>query len=300
MLDLGLFSGLGLALISGMNYFIFQVIGSSGASFNATLVSFPLVMLYFLYFSSELMMKKTLGKQLLGIEIRAEKGMKPSSEALFKRFVIKHGWVAFIFLGYITEVAALTWTSYAWLIIIAFGTLGALGKEKQAFHDSFAKLAVFPTKAPKADLSTLSKGKTEVELAEERQNTTQEQGTSNAIKRTARATLTKRDFPCAVELQVYVRDSDDIEEQIYSSFAQHIPNIHPNQVKLSDKKKGSYRICRVVMQFESPIQMEASYNSLAKLPNVVTTITVKSVMVAGGKGKKGKAKELLKAQASLS
>lgn len=302
LLDFGLFSGLAVALISGMNFLIYKVLGSSGASFNGTLISFPLMMLYFLYFSSELMMGKTLGKQLLGVELRAENGMNPTSEALFKRFIFKHVWAFLIFVGYVTNVELFTWIGYASVGVITLGGLGALGKSKQAMHDRISKLAVFPSKAPKADLSTLSKGKSESQLVEESRELAKKLGTSESVKKTAKATLTKRDFPCAVELNVYVRYSEHIEEEIFNCFAQYVPNIHPNQIQLSDKKKGSYRNCKVVMQFETPLQMETSYNALAKLPNVITTITVRSVKVGEGKGKRNKTKkidEALKAQASL-
>ena len=303
LLDLGLFAGLAVALISGMNFLIYKVLGSSGANFNATLTSFPLMMLYFLYFSSEIMIGKTLGKQLLGVELRAENGMTPQSEALFKRFLIKHSWAGFCFLGYITEMNALSWFSYGLLVMIILGGLGALGQSKQTLHDTLSKLAVFPAKAPKTDLAALSKGKSESQLQEESQEIAKQLGTSESVKKAAKATLTRRDFPCAVELNVYVRYSDQIEEQIFDAFAQYVPNIHPNQVKLSDKKKGSYRNCKVVMQFETPLQMETSYNALAKLPNVITTITVRSVKVGDKKGNSKQAKkidEALRAQASMS
>ena len=304
LLDFGLFSGLAVALISGMNFFIYKVLGSSGANFNATLTAFPLVMLYFLYFSSEFMMGKTLGKQLLGIELRAENGMTPPSESLFKRFLFKHIWAGLAFVGYITEMSVMTWLAYAAFGVIAVGALGILGKSKQAMHDSVSKTAVFPAKAPKTDLSTLSKGKSDSQLEAENQEISKQLGTSESVKKTAKATLTKRDFPCAVELNVYVRHTDQIEEQIFDCFAQYVPNIHPTQVQLSDKKKGSYRNCKVVMQFETPLQMETSYNALAKLPNVVTTITVRSVKVGDKKGRAArkqakKIDEALKAQASM-
>ena len=57
------------------------------------------------------------------------------------------------------------------------------------------------------------------------------------------------------------------------------------------------------MQFETPLQMETSYNALAKLPNVITTITVLSVKVGDKKGNSKQAKkidEALRAQATLS
>ena len=81
-----------------------------------------------------------------------------------------------------------------------------------------------------------------------------------------------------------------------------MPNVHPNQVQLSDKKKGSYKTCGVVMKFDSPAQMERSYAGLAQLPNVITTITVRSVKVDDGKKakQKGKAFDILNPQNTLS
>ena len=302
LLDLGLFAGLAVSLVSGIDYLTYSFLGSSGAQFNATLISFPILLLYMLYFSSELMMNKTLGKQLMGIEIRAENGMSPPSEALFRRFTFKHAWTIVVFFYYISNNSILYWVVIAWLGVLAISGLAAFGKEKQGLHDQFANLAVYPKEAPKADLSQLSKGKSEAEIIEETQSTEVQLGTSESVRRTAKATLKHSDFPCAVELNIYVKDSQDIESQIFDAFAQYVPNVHPNQVQLSDKKKGSYKTCRVVMKFDSPAQMERSYAGLAQLPNVITTITVRSVKVDDGKKakQKGKAFDILNPQNTLS
>ena len=297
LLDLGLFAGLAIALVSAIDYAASTLLGGSGANLNASLASTPVFVMYFLYFSSESMMQRTLGKQLVGIEIRAENGLTPPNEALFKRFILKHGWAFLLFMAYIVGIEWLNWISYAWLGFIAIGVLGALSKNKQTLYDQSTKLAVFPTKTPRADLTTLSQGKSEEELVEEVKEIQQKFGTSESVKRTAKATLTSKDFPCAVELKVYVRDDPDVEELIYQCFAQYIPNVHRNQVQLSTRKKGPYRACRVVMQFNSPAQMETSYASLAKLPSVVTTTTVRSVKVSDNKRKKSR--EVIKAQPSM-
>lgn len=302
MLDLGLFAGLAAALVSGIDYLTYSLLGSSGAQFNATLISFPVLLLYMLYFSSELMMNKTLGKQLMGIEIRADNGMTPASEALFRRFMFKHAWTVVLFLYYVSGTELLYWGVLAWLAVLALSGVAAFGKEKQAVHDQFAKVAVYPKKAPKTDLSQLSKGKSEAEIVAETQSSEVQQGMSESIKRTAKATLKRSDFPCAVELNIYVKDSAEVEAQVFDAFAQYVPNVHPNQVQLSDKKKGSYTTCRVVMRFDSPLQMERSYAALAKSPNVITTITVRSVKVDDGKKskkQKGQALELLKPQSTV-
>ena len=52
LLDLGLFAGLAVSLVSGIDYLTYSFLGSSGAQFNATLMSFPILLLYMLYFSS--------------------------------------------------------------------------------------------------------------------------------------------------------------------------------------------------------------------------------------------------------
>lgn len=299
LLDLGLLAGLSVALVSGIGYVTSQILGSSGANFNASLVSFPIFVLYLLYFSSELMINKSLGKQLVGIEIRAESGMGAQNEALFRRFIIRHGWSLFLFLAFIADSSILYWMTILWLVVLGVGGLSAFGKEKQTFYDKSAKLAVYPAKAPKADLAMLSKGKTESELRSEATEIEKQMGSSSAVKRTAKATLKKNDFPCAVELNIYVKGGDEVEQDVFDCFAQYVPNIHPNQVQLSNKKKGPYRICRVVMKFDSPLQMETSYAALAKLSSVVTTITVRSVKVKDTKSR-NKANELLKTQVTLS
>jgi putative lipoic acid-binding regulatory protein len=300
LLDLGIFAGLSVALVYGINSLTVQLLGGSGANFNASLVSFPVLVLYILYSSSELMINKTIGKQLVGIEIRAENGMSAHKEALFRRYVVRHGWALFLFLGYIIDSSILYWITMFWVGVLGLGGLSAFGKHKQTFYDKSSKLAIYPNKAPKADLSLLSKGKSESELISEAKDPEKLMGTSASVKRTAKATLKKKDFPCAVELNIYVKGGDEVEGQIFDCFAQFVSNIHPNQVQLSNKTKGPYRICRVVMKFDSPIQMETSYAALAKLSSVVTTITIRSVKVKDGKKGKAQTNEILNAQTTLS
>lgn len=84
-----------------------------------------------------------------------------------------------------------------------------------------------------------------------------------------------------------------MEEVIFNCFAEFIPNVHPKQIQRSQVKYGSYDIFKVVMRFENHLQMEASYESLSKVPEIVTTTTIKSVKV-GAQGRKP-----LSAQTSL-
>ena len=166
LLDIGLFAGLGATLIGALDALVGTLLGGNGLSMTSGLVIFPLTLFYYLYFATELMMSKSVGKQLVGIEVRALNGTGPSSESLFKRFVFKHGWVTLLSLSYLSDVKVLESVAWLWLILVVLSALTSMGTDRLAVYDKLTELAVFPSKLPKADLATLSQGQNDVELAQ--------------------------------------------------------------------------------------------------------------------------------------
>lgn len=278
-LDIGLFAGLGAALVGALDAATSAVLGGQGLSLSSSLVSLPLCLLYYFYFATELMMSKTIGKQMLGIEVRSSTGLNPPGDALFMRFILKHGWALLFVISIMTELHILGSMAQLWLIGVVLSSLSALGKERQTFYDKVTKLAVFPVELPRADLAALSLGQNDTQLAQHAADQVSQMGTSESVRRRAKDTLRDEHFPCVVELMIYMRNAEDPAQLLFECFAQFIPNTHPNQFKASGKRRGDYQKCRAVVRFENALQMETSYAALAQIPNVITTTTNDSVKV---------------------
>lgn len=286
-IDLGIIAGLSVGLAS----LVELIVGSAGGekfTMSGPLLFFPVVLLYYLYFASEMVgdMRKSLGKQFIGIEIREENGLSPRKEELFKRFLIKHSWLAIVFIGYVTGTEIVSLYGKLLLGALVLSTFPALGASRQSLYDDLLNLAIFPVQAPRADLTQLSQGVEEGELAQIAQAQLDGSARSNKVKQRAKATLTPDHFPCAVELNVYLKGASQPEELLFECFAQFIPNVHPNQFQASSHSKGPYRSCRVVMRFDTPLQMETSYGALSQLSEVVMTTTIKSVKLGEQKKRK--------------
>jgi len=279
-LDLGLFAGLSAALVGALDATTSALLGGQGLSLSSSLVYLPLCMLYYFYFATEVIMSKTIGKQMLGIEVRSSNGTAPPGDAVFKRFLLKHGWAIILVLSLMFEMSILGYVAQLWLLAVVLSSLGSLGKERQSFYDKMTDLAIFPMKVPRADLATLSQGQNEAELAQTAADQVKTMGTSQSVRKRAKATLSSDQFPCAVELMVYMRETEDPEQLLFECFAQFVPNVHLNQFKISGKKRGDYQKCRAVIRFDNALQMETSYAALAQLPNVITTTTNDSVKVS--------------------
>lgn len=281
--DLGLIAGLSIALNSLLNAAVGSFFGDQGLSLSGPLFLFPITLLYYLYFSSEIVLKRSLGKQLVGIEIRTDHGMTPRDEVLLQRYLIKHGWMVFAFLGFALNNELLLLVFKSWIFVISLLALLALSSKKQSSYDRALKLSVFPIQAPKTDLSMLSKGAEERELAQIAHEQSKQKRRSNSFKMRSKEALAKGQFPCAVELKVYLKGDRDIELLLFECFSQFVPNLHPNQFKASAHARGPYRSCRVVIRFDTPLQMETSYAALAALNEVVMTTTIRSVKLEDGK-----------------
>jgi putative lipoic acid-binding regulatory protein len=288
-LDVSIFAGLSAALMFMINLVLESTFGSMGLGINSALLVVPIFLLYLGYFSSEIFNGKTIGKQLLKIELRGLNGEMPSDQKLMRRFLIKHTAALLLFLYTIFDIEMFSLLFMAVMVFYVISSLAALGSETLSFHDRISALTVFPTKAPQIDINQVSQGKNTVELVkemEEMRNERRAQGMSTKRMKTP----SKESFPCAVELKVYTQEGTDMEQTIYDCFAQFVPNVHPNQVKAHQRTHGAYHPHKVVMRFDNELQMEASYEALAQVPEVVMTITVKSVRLP--KNKKGKAQKL--------
>jgi putative lipoic acid-binding regulatory protein/uncharacterized RDD family membrane protein YckC len=282
-LDYGIVAGLAATLMFFIDFLFESTLGSLGIKLSPAVVSIPLIVLYFTYFSTEIFNAKSLGKQLLKIEIRHINGEESPEQALLNRFAIKHVGIFIVFLSISFNSQVLQLVATFIFVAYIISVLTALGGEKLSIHDRITELSVFSCKELKTDLSQISTGKSSKELALDLSTMRRERKAKGQTKRAK--TPHPKSFPCALELKIYAHEHETMENVIFNCFAEFIPNVHPNQVQRSKHKYGSYDIFKVVMRFENHLQMEASYEALALVPEIVTTTTIKSVKV-GAQGKK--------------
>ena len=286
-MDYAIVAGLSAVLMFLIDSLFNSTLGSVGFDLNKAVISVPVIVLYFAYFSAEIFGARSLGKQLLGIEIRNLNGEQAEDKALLNRFVIKHIGIFVLFLAVSLNHSILQLIAVFIFLSYLISMLAALGNSKLTIHDHITSLAVFPHKEMKTDLSQVSVGKTDTELAQEI-SSIRKNGSGKRMK-----TPPASAFPCAVELKVYAHEDEEMQDKIFNCFAEFIPNVHPRQLRKSNRKYGIYEVYKVVMRFENNLQMEASYESLASIEGVVTTATVRSVKVGAG------SKQSLSAQATL-
>ena len=179
-----------------------------------------------------------------------------------------------------------------WCALYFVSCLGILGPARQTLIERFLNMATYPAKTPKTNLFELkgqgSMQDAAVEVAKAARD--HEGRLSNSGK--ARAKLRPESFPCAVELRVYVRPgppSQNLAEELLDCFTRFIPHVHQNQIQ-ECPPKGKYPVYKMIMRFDHHQQMEASYTALSEHPNVVTTLTVKSVKVEDADAKRKKLK----------
>jgi putative lipoic acid-binding regulatory protein len=280
-LDLGIVSGLSSLLIMTLHQLLSDTLKAYGFEFNGVMLSLPALFLYLSYFSTELTSGLTLGKRLLGIEVRGAFGQKAAEADLTKRAVMKHaGLMLFIgalisqnFILMMLAVAGIAFT----LINLGFG----FTQGRQCLHDRLFKLAVYPRKLPKMDLRRLAGGKSDKEIAAELEKARQERSAKGGKGRSKMPPAEA--FPCGAELKIYTHQREGIEDELLECFTRFVQNVHPEQIK-EFPPKGSYRTFKVVMRFATPLQMEASYEAVNKLEGVVTLLPTKLVRLPKQEG----------------
>jgi uncharacterized RDD family membrane protein YckC len=121
--------------------------GGSRAQTGAAMVGIGFLILIYLivigYSLTEIFMAGTPGKQMLGIIIGDERGVRGTTQQLATRWVVKNsgsliqmvaGLVGLSFLDTLGRIVA---------FVIFVGCFFVLGQKRQAFHDQIAKTAVF-------------------------------------------------------------------------------------------------------------------------------------------------------------
>ena len=97
----------------------------------------------FMYYSLEVVLAATPGKLILGIQIANQDRTYATTLTLFLRFIYKHLETILALLAFLTAIKPIDFTSSVVSLAIFVGFFFVLGRKRQAFHDMFAKTAVF-------------------------------------------------------------------------------------------------------------------------------------------------------------
>jgi uncharacterized RDD family membrane protein YckC len=121
--------------------------GGTTAQTGATAVGIGFMILAFViaigYSLTEIFMAGTPGKQILGIIIADERGVRGSTQQLATRWIVKNSGNLIRMLGALIGVGIIVTLGTVVGLVIAVGCFFVLGQRRQAFHDMAAKTAVF-------------------------------------------------------------------------------------------------------------------------------------------------------------
>jgi uncharacterized RDD family membrane protein YckC/putative lipoic acid-binding regulatory protein len=285
-LDIAIVAGLSSALMVLVSIFFDSVLRTYGFKLSGGMLMIPVSLLYVSYFSSEATQGSSLGKRLLGVELRRANGDKASGSTLLRRAFLKHLGTMLIVPAVILQTPGmilLAWVGCAWYVL---NTFTAVSASRQSLIDRLTELAVYPRSLPKTNLARLAgKARTDKEIRAELIKAQRAKQQKSAKGQKKSKTPPAEAFPCGAEIKVYARPREGLEEEILDCFARFIQNVYPDQIK-EFPPKGSYSSYKVVMRFSSPLEMEASYEALARVPGVVTILPLKLVRLpkqsAGG------------------
>jgi putative lipoic acid-binding regulatory protein len=292
LIDIALSSFLCLATFIGFSWGVDQTLGSKGLGFGMNTEIFtliPVFIIYLIYFSPEATSGSSFGRKIIGLEVRRENGESSKNQKWMTRFLFKHLGVLTLGISILFNSSLLQMLGGIWSALYVVSSLGNLGPKRQTLIERFLNMATYPAQTPKSDLFKLKGQGSLKEAAVEIAKATRDQGNRLSPSGKERAKLRPESFPCAVELRVYARpgkQNQDLANEFLECFTRFIPHIHENQIQ-ECPPKGKYSVYKMIMRFDQHKQMEASYTALSEHPNVVTTITVKSVKVEdAGKGKR--------------
>src|SRR5687767_12180943 len=96
-----------------------------------------------LYTSFEVLLAATPGKLILGQRIARADGAAADTWTLANRWLYKNGNVMFGLISAITTMPLADWLGSIWLAVIVFGCFFVSQESRQAFHDRWARTAVY-------------------------------------------------------------------------------------------------------------------------------------------------------------
>ncbi len=277
LLDVAIVAGFGALLVLAISGLFQSSLKAYGFQLNGAMALLPVVVLYFSYFSSEAFTGVSLGKRLMGLEIRKQSGLSASEDSLTRRFTLKHAPLLLLLSALIFESPLLNSIALLCLAMYVASLMMGFGAARLCLHDMGSSLAVFPKRVPNINLNLLTPGKSKEEVAAELGKLKRERERSGKQGRTPSA----ENFPCAVEVKIYAHPREGLSDELLESFSRFVPEVHPRQIREAPPK-GSYATYKVVMRFDEPLQMEASYEAVQRVKGVVTVLPLKSVRLAKG------------------
>jgi putative lipoic acid-binding regulatory protein/uncharacterized RDD family membrane protein YckC len=240
--------------------------GIHGMFVHWTQLKSPMAFIAFLYFLPETSTNgKSLGKALLGLEIRSDQNQKQSEVWLWLRYFLKMIPLFMIFASQTLNLFLYEALTIAILVVYLFSFLAILSQSHQSWYDQIASSAVFQAKSKvyqsaqaisaKSKKSTISRSK----LAEQ----------PNALQ-----------YPCALELKLFCIPSENLQEKLFDFFMAHATQFNENQ--LMDKgTKGKYHIFKVIARFDQADQMETVYQAMREHPEIVMLLPKRAVKLSG-------------------
>lgn len=136
-----------LYFMGDLEYYLesFSLMFSNQMEFDRIQLEFLpiIVFLSFVYNSLEVFLAASAGKIILRLQIGSADGKKASIRALVIRFLIKNIYTIFSFLFLVTGVETIQSFGLLLFFVILIGCFFVLAQKRQAFHDMFAKTAVY-------------------------------------------------------------------------------------------------------------------------------------------------------------
>jgi uncharacterized RDD family membrane protein YckC len=89
------------------------------------------------------MLAGTPGKLIVGLRIAQSDGATADAWTLLNRWLYKNGTVIFQLIAAVTPVLLADWLGSIWTLVIGIGCLYIFQDSRQAFHDRWARTAVY-------------------------------------------------------------------------------------------------------------------------------------------------------------
>jgi uncharacterized RDD family membrane protein YckC len=115
--------------------------GGSVTGFSIGMILISLIPIAYSY--TDVLMAATPGKKALKLVIRNEDGSEAEQQTLIKRWAFKNSSFMLQFLTALTTVKLFSTLGGLAGLVVFIGCFFVLGEARQAFHDKFAKTAVF-------------------------------------------------------------------------------------------------------------------------------------------------------------
>ncbi len=218
----------------------------------------PMAFISFLYYLPETSINgRSLGKSIMGLEIRSSDNQKAGEVYLWIRYFLKQIPSFMVFSSYIFDTSLYYALTIVVLITYLFAFLAISSQSQQSWYDQISSCAIYPIKTKV--FKTIQKGKNK-----------------SAIKQSKLAENPHQlQYPCMVELKLFCLDQEGLEDKIFELF--NTKNAIAQESHIQSKgKKGPYHVLKALATFESAEQMDDTYQALRNAKDVVMLLPKKA------------------------